>query len=104
MASESKVIRNLKLRLRTVNGKNYMISRSMQVTQKAKSISRTQSAAAIENPDDVYVISSCQYGQHDVLNMVPYIASVSPPSPAATPPVTHMYSESGHTAPVPDPG
>ena len=40
MASESKVIGNVKLRLRAVNGKSYMISRSMEVTQKAKSISR----------------------------------------------------------------
>ena len=42
MASESKVIGNVKLRLRAVNGKSYMISRSMEVTQKAKTISKKQ--------------------------------------------------------------
>ena len=40
MASELMLIKNVKLRLRAVKGKNYIISRSMEVTQKAKSISR----------------------------------------------------------------
>ena len=42
MASESKVIGNVKLRLRAVNGKSYMISRSLEVTQKVKTISKKQ--------------------------------------------------------------
>ena len=40
MASESRVIGNVKLQLGAVNGKSYMISRSMEVTQKAKTISK----------------------------------------------------------------
>ena len=67
MASESKVIGNVKLRLRAVNGKSYMISRSMEVTQKAKSISRYRKAqiitpCLITHPSYSHKISPAGFG------------------------------------------
>ena len=42
MASEARVIGNVKLRFKAVNGKSYLISRSMEATQKVKTLSKAE--------------------------------------------------------------
>ena len=60
MASEARVVGNVKLRFRAVNGKSYLISRSMEATQKTKTLSKKSLDGTIKDlQSGVSLTSKC---------------------------------------------